>query len=195
MDLLRETIMFPVEQVAVRETLSQQFSNNMEGPISIEKSLSNYVLNQMFPDLWSTIWTPFSLFGCVSAGLFMLLKLVKFFLDVLANAYMLYTVHGWSFRLFGAFWISFANVSLREVEKKEEEKEEIMELMETRKKLRTPKRVSTLEVDTRFGIHSRRRIAVAIPTLNCTKVEPPSGSLMTKRSTLSMLWGPLSLSQ
>lgn len=114
---LREHIMFPAEKPAVLNAIARGLTGHSmnNNAVSIYKLLDEDSLNKIVENTASRMWRGFMSFGSATAGVvgvLMLIRLVKFIIDITIHGYALHTVYGCSMHLLGALWSSITHLLL-----------------------------------------------------------------------------------
>ena len=108
---LRNYINFPMEKPAILN----QIARKVEGKPTVHQGgsfsrlLDDDALELISSNFWNKIWKKFMTFGSISAGIMMIImifNLLKLVIDTMIRGYTLYTIYGWSARIFGAFFAS-----------------------------------------------------------------------------------------
>ena len=108
---LRNYINFTIEKPAILNTIARKIG----GKPTIHQGGSFYRLldpdsiKKQAENTWSSIWEKFMTFGTISAGImaiFVILQFIKLIIDSLIRRYTLYSIYGWSIRIFGAIFAS-----------------------------------------------------------------------------------------
>lgn len=116
LDMMRNRIMFAMEQKAVLENVAQKITKGSNENIpSVYNLLDEDSLEKLAENAWEKTWGRFVKFGTLSAGffgIFVLLKICKLIVDTVVHGYTLHTVYGWSIQLIGALWDSITHLLL-----------------------------------------------------------------------------------
>lgn len=111
LDELRQFINFPMERPAILNTIARK----IEGKPTVQQGgkmihlLDEDTIKEIAESAWSTLWAKFMTFGTVSAGImaiFVILQFIKLVIDTIIRGYTLYSIYGWSVRVFGAIFSS-----------------------------------------------------------------------------------------
>ena len=109
LDELRDRIMFPMDQPALLNQMAREMHGHVvtdnEGMIS--KLLNEDTMEKIFSNTWGRMWSKFTSFGSVSAGIFMVIAIlqgIKIILGVFLKGYALHRIYGWSSHLWSALW-------------------------------------------------------------------------------------------
>ena len=115
LDELRDRIMFPMDQPALLNQMAREIHGHVvtdnEGMIS--KLLNEDTMEKIISNTWGRMWSKFTSFGSVSAGVFMVIAIlqgIRIILGVFLKGYALHRIYGWSSHLWSALWVSLATL-------------------------------------------------------------------------------------
>lgn len=115
LDRLRDKLMFAAEKQAVLDTLAWGAAGQhvTRGTVTLRQLLDEDTLNHLAASTAERLWKGFVTFGSASAGIMMVLLLIKLFkmlVDTCVHGYALHELYGCGLYLLGAVWSSVANV-------------------------------------------------------------------------------------
>ena len=99
--------------------LLNQMTREMHGHVvtdnegMISKLLNENTMEKTISNTWGRMWSKFTSFGSVSAGIFMVIAIlqgIKMILGVFIKGYVLLRIYGWSSHLWSALWGSLATL-------------------------------------------------------------------------------------
>lgn len=107
---LRNYINFPMEKPAILNEMARK----VEGKPTVHQGGFHRLLDEnsieiLATNTWQKIWEKMMTFGSISAGIMMIImifNLLKLILDAVIRGYTLYSIYGWSVRIFGACFAS-----------------------------------------------------------------------------------------
>lgn len=107
LDDLRNFINFPMERPAILNGIARKVTGNtaVQQGTSFLRLLDEDSLEKLANSTWKKLWQKFLTFGTASAGIIaiiMLVQLFKILVDTIIRGYTLYSLYGWSMRIFGA---------------------------------------------------------------------------------------------
>ena len=115
LDQLRDRIMFPMDQPALLNDVAREMHGHVvtdnEGAIS--RLLKENAIEKIISNTWNNMWTKFTTFRSVSAGIFTIIIVIqgiKMILGVFLKGYALHRIYGWSTHLLSALWGSLATL-------------------------------------------------------------------------------------
>ncbi|XP_076661080.1 uncharacterized protein LOC143364870 [Halictus rubicundus] len=106
---LQEHIMFPVDKVAVINSIAQGASGRQYASDSINmfNLLDEHSLQQIAESTAQKLWSGLTTFGSVSAaliGIYIIFKMIKIIINTIMNGMALHSIYGWSMHLAAAIW-------------------------------------------------------------------------------------------
>ena len=114
---LKDYVMFPLERAAVLNTIARgMLGKNVTGEHYNPSYLfDGETLHKILKTTWEHFWGRFVAFGTLSSGIlgiFVICRLIKFFIDTSLHAMALYSVYGFSIHIIGAVWDSLTQLLL-----------------------------------------------------------------------------------
>lgn len=123
-EAMKDHLMFPQERAAITNIIVRGMAGHdpdTQG-INFGSLVNKDLIEKVKSDLWQLIWGRFTFFGNIASGLIgiiVLIKLVKWFLDVIINGRILYEIYGISMELIGALLNSVTTYLIHKGNRKE----------------------------------------------------------------------------
>lgn len=163
LDKLSYQLMFPIEREAMINNMAREINgqvlDNRDGTIA--KLLNERTINQIIESTWIKMWSKFMMFGTVSAGLisiFIICHVIKAFIGMILNGYIIHEVHGCSIHILGAVWSTLAHFLIylgkerREAEHdREQASQELMQVITEREDVPSTGQPRTIQPTTEKG--------------------------------------------
>ncbi|KAL7289462.1 hypothetical protein TKK_0016653 [Trichogramma kaykai] len=114
---LRKAMMFPVERPALLNEVARDMHSTTvtDRDGAIFKLINDHSIDSIIASAWSRMWSKFTAFGNISAGIIAILVIIhviKGVVSIILNGVALHRVYGWSIHLLGALWDSLAHFLL-----------------------------------------------------------------------------------
>ncbi|KAL7289543.1 hypothetical protein TKK_0016517 [Trichogramma kaykai] len=114
---LRKAMMFPVERPALLNEVARDMHSTTvtDRDGAIFKLINDHSIDSIIASAWSRMWSKFTTFGNISAGIIAILVIIhviKGVVSIILNGVALHRVYGWSIHLLGALWDSLAHFLL-----------------------------------------------------------------------------------
>ena len=108
LEIFDQHLTFPLKRQALLESLARRF-DSLSHPVengNFQNLFNKETFESLSRSFFDKLFSGFMKFGTICAGILGIISvahLFKVFLDILVDGYALYTIYGWSFKLFAIF--------------------------------------------------------------------------------------------